>query len=106
MGDFKGMNPALAKTAMAKIQSKKAELDTESKTASSVLNDCVTRAFAGTQTGAMQGFVERINVALEKLYSYLDGSESNFASTLDKAIESYVVSDENVGSAYNNSDVE
>lgn len=106
MGDFKGMNPELAKVAMAKIQTKKSELDTESASAEQALTDAVTRAFAGRQTAAMQNFIIEINNALKNLYSYLDGNDSNFANALGKAIESYVVSDENVGSAYNNSNVE
>ena len=30
----------------------------------------------------MQGFIDRINAALERLYTYLDGNESNFAQKI------------------------
>ena len=105
-GDFQGMDPELAKQAMEKIKTKKAELDRESKSSSSSLRDKVNSTFAGTQTGSMQGFIDRINAALEKLYTYLDGNESNFAQKFNEVIQSYVESDENVSQSYNNSNVE
>ena len=106
MGDYKGMNIAKATDAMGMIQELKKQLTTESTTATTSLTDCVGKAFAGSQTGAMQGYITRINEALENLYSYLDGKESNFATTFNEAINSYAVSDENVASSYNNSSVE
>ena len=54
----------------------------------------------------MQGFIDRINAALEKLYTYLDGNESNFALTFEKTIQSYETSDENVSQTYANSQIE
>ncbi len=104
--NYKGMDPALAKGAMEKIVSKKSELDIESKNASSSLKDKVNNAFAGSQTSSMQSFIDRINAALENLYSYLDGKDSNFAQLLEEAIQSYEVSDENVSQSYNSSSVE
>lgn len=105
-GNFMGMDPELAKVAMNKIKAKKADLDTESKSASSSLRDKVNNAFAGSQTASMQGFIDRINAALEKLYTYLDGNESNFAQKFEETIQSYVTSDENVSQSYDNSTVE
>lgn len=105
-GNFMGMDPELAKVAMNKIKAKKADLDTESKGASSALRDKVNNAFAGSQTASMQGFIDRINAALEKLYTYLDGNESNFAQKFEETIQSYVTSDENVSQSYDNSTVE
>lgn len=105
-GNFMGMDPELAKVAMNKIKAKKQELDNESRSASSSLRDKVNNAFAGTQTAAMQGFISKINTALEKLYTYLDGNESNFAQRFEETIQSYVTSDENVSQSYNNSQVE
>lgn len=104
--NFMGMDPELAKVAMEAIRTKKAELDKESKNASSALSEKVTAAFAGSQTGSMQGFIERINAALENLYSYLDGKESNFAQKFEEVIQSYVTSDENVNQSYQNTKVE
>ena len=72
-----GMDPELARSAMEKIRTKKADLDTESKAASSALRDKVNSAFAGSQTASMQGFIDGINAALEKLYQYLDCNESS-----------------------------
>ena len=72
--NFMGMDPELAKVAMNKIKSKKNELDTESRNATSALRDKVNSAFAGSQTASMQGFIDRINAALERLYTYLDGA--------------------------------
>lgn len=105
-GNFMGMDPELAKTAMEKIRAKKSELDTESKNASSSLRDKVNNAFAGSQTSSMQSFIDRINAALENLYAYLDGKESNFAQKFEEVIQSYVTSDENVSQTYNSTDVE
>lgn len=105
-GNFMGMDPELAKVAMEKIRTKKSELDTESKAASSSLTEKVNSAFAGSQTASMQGFVERINAALENLYSYLDGKESNFAQKFEEVIQSYVKSDENVSQSYNNTEIQ
>lgn len=106
MNNMYGMDPELARQAMDKIKAKKSELDTESKSATSSLNDKVSNAFAGSQTGSMQGFIERINAALEKLYTYLDGNESNFATTFEKTIQSYEQSDENVSQTYSSTNVE
>lgn len=100
---FKGMDPELAKQAMEKIVTKKGELDVESKSSSVSLKEKVHNAFAGTQTGAMDGYIERINAALENLYTYLDGNESNFAKTFNNVISSYEQSDENVTSSYDGS---
>lgn len=105
-GNFMGMDPELAKVAMNKIKTKKSELDAESKSSSSALRDKVNNAFAGSQTASMQGFIDRINAALEKLYTYLDGNESNFAQKFEQIIQSYVTSDENVSQTYNNTNVE
>ena len=105
-GNFMGMDPELARSAMEKIRTKKADLDTESKAASSALRDKVNSAFAGSQTSSMQGFIDRINAALEKLYQYLDGNESNFAQKFEEVIKSYQTSDENVSQSYQNSSVE
>lgn len=105
-GNFMGMDPELAKVAMNKIKTKKSELDAESKNSSSALRDKVNNAFAGSQTASMQGFIDRINAALEKLYTYLDGNESNFAQKFEQIIQSYVTSDENVSQTYNNTNVE
>ena len=105
-GNMFGMDPDLARVAMEKIKTKKSELDAESKASTSSLREKVNSAFAGTQTGSMQGFIDRINAALEKLYTYLDGAESNFATTFEKTIQSYVTSDENVSSTYQSSQVE
>ena len=58
--NFMGMDPELAKVAMNKIKSKKNELDTESRNATSALRDKVNSAFAGSQTASMQGFIDRI----------------------------------------------
>ena len=91
---------------MEKIRTRKADLDTESKVASSALRDKVNSAFAGSQTASMQGFIDRINAALEKLYQYLDGNESNFAQKFEEVIKSYQTSDENVSQSYQNSSVE
>ena len=106
MENFLGMDPELAKVAMNKIKTKKSELDTESKNASSALRDKVNTAFAGEQTGSMQGYIDRINAALEKLYTFLDGNESNFAQKFEEVIQSYVTSDENVSQSYASSEVE
>lgn len=105
-GNFMGMDPELAKVAMNKIKAKKQELDQESKGSSSSLRDKVNNAFAGSQTASMQGFIDRINAALEKLYSYLDGNESNFAQKFEEVIQSYITSDENVSQSYNSANVE
>ena len=86
---------------MALISSKKAELDTESASATTSINEKITGAFAGAQTEAMQGFVERLNNALQNLYKYLDGADSNFASKFNDVITSYEVSDTNVSESYN-----
>lgn len=102
--NFLGMDPELAKTAMNKIKAKKAELDTESKRASSALRDKVNTAFAGAATSSMQGYIDRINTSLEKLYSYLDGNDSNFASKFNEFIQSYITSDENVSQTYTSKD--
>lgn len=104
--NFKGMDPALARTAMEKIKAKKAELDTESRYASTVLKEKVSNAFAGQQTNNMQNFIDRINDALEKLYKYLDGADSNFAQKFNEIIQSYETSDENVAQSYQNTTVE
>ena len=98
--NFLGMDPELAKAAMNKIKTKKGELDTESKRASSALRDKVNTAFAGTATSSMQGYINRINESLEKLYNYLDGNDSNFASKFNEYIQSYVTSDENIDQSY------
>ena len=100
-----GMDPELAKQAMEKIKNKKAELDTESRSATAALTEKVSLAFAGTQTSSMQGFIDRINAALEKLYSFLDGNESNFAQAFEKTIQSYITSDENVSQSYSGENV-
>ena len=54
----------------------------------------------------MQNFVERLNAALQNLYKYLDGAESNFASKFNEVITSYEVSDTNVSQSYNNTTFE
>ena len=64
--NFMGMDPELAKVAMNKIKSKKNELDTESRNATSALRDKVNSAIAGSQTARMQGFIDRITAALER----------------------------------------
>ena len=94
--NFLGMDPELAKVAMNKIKTKKAELDTESKRASSALRDKVNNAFAGTATNSMQEYINRINTSLEGLYNYLDGNDSNFANKFNEYIQSYITSDENL----------
>ena len=98
--NFLGMDPELAKTAMNKIKTKKAELDTESKRASSALRDKVNNAFAGTATNSMQEYINRINTSLEGLYNYLDGNDSNFANKFNEYIQSYITSDENLEQSY------
>lgn len=105
-GNFLGMDPELAKQAMVKIQAKKVDLERESKNSSASLTDKVNNAFTGTQTSSMNDFIARINVALEKLYAYLDGNESNFAQKFNEVIQSYITSDENVSQSYSNSNVE
>ena len=100
--NFLGMDPELAKTAMNKIKTKKAELDTESKRASSALRDKVNNAFAGTATNSMQEYINRINASLEGLYNYLDGNDSNFANKFNEYIQSYITSDENLNQSYTN----
>ena len=100
--NFLGMDPELAKVAMNKIKTKKAELDTESKRASSALRDKVNNAFAGTATNSMQQYINRINVSLEGLYNYLDGNDSNFANKFNEYIQSYITSDENLNQSYTN----
>ena len=102
--NFLGMDPELAKVAMEKIKTKKAELDQESKTASSALRDKVNTAFAGTATTSMQGYIDRINESLERLYTYLDGNDTNFASKFNEFIQSYITSDENVSQTYSGKD--
>lgn len=98
--NFKGMDPELAKKAMALISSKKADLDSESSAASTSINEYITKAFAGAQTSAMQGFVTQLNDALQNLYKYLDGADSNFASKFNEVISSYEQSDTNVAQSY------
>ena len=98
--NFLGMDPELAKVAMNKIKTKKAELDNESKRASSALRDKVTTAFAGTTTNSMQEYINRINASLERLYNYLDGNDSNFANKFNEYIQSYITSDENLEQSY------
>ena len=98
--NFLGMDPELAKVAMNKIKTKKAELDQESKNASSSLRDKVNTAFAGAATSSMQGYIDRMNESLERLYAYLDGNDSNFASKFNEFIQSYITSDENVSQTY------
>ena len=100
--NFLGMDPELAKVAMNKIKNKKAELDTESKRASSALRDKVNNAFAGTATNSMQQYINRINASLEGLYNYLDGNDSNFANKFNEYIQSYITSDENLNQSYTN----
>lgn len=100
--NFLGMDPELAKVAMNKIKNKKAELDTESKRASSALRDKVNTAFAGTATNSMQQYINRINASLEGLYNYLDGNDSNFANKFNEYIQSYITSDENLNQLYTN----
>ena len=100
--NFLGMDPELAKAAMEKIKNKKAELDTESKRASSALRDKVNTAFAGTATNSMQEYINRINASLEGLYNYLDGNDSNFANKFNEYIQSYITSDENLNQSYTN----
>ena len=100
--NFLGMDPELAKVAMNKIKTKKAELDTESKKASSSLRDKVNTAFAGTATNSMQEYINRINASLEGLYNYLDGNDSNFANKFNEYIQSYITSDENLNQSYTN----
>ena len=101
-GNFKGMDPDLARNAMALISDKKVELDSESAASSSAISERIAGAFAGAQTEAMQNFVERLNAALQNLYKYLDGAESNFASKFNEVIKSYEDSDINVSQSYSN----
>ena len=98
--NFLGMDPELAKVAMNKIKTKKAELDNESKRASSALRDKVNTAFAGTATNSMQEYINRINASLERLYNYLDGNDSNFVNKFNEYIQSYITSDENLEQSY------
>ena len=100
--NFLGMDPELAKVAMNKIKTKKAELDNESKRASSALRDKVNTAFAGTATNSMHEYINRINASLEGLYNYLDGNDSNFANKFNEYIQSYITSDENLNQLYTN----
>ena len=100
--NFLGMDPELAKVAMNKIKTKKAELDNESKRASSALRDKVNTAFAGTATNSMQQYINRINASLERLYNYLDVNDSNFANKFNEYIQSYITSDENLNQLYTN----
>lgn len=102
----KGMDPDFAKKAMEKIIAKKAELANATSTANSNINDVVSKAFSGQQVGAMQGFVGRINEALQELYNYLDGKDSSFAQTLNDAIASYETSDTTVASDYSSANVQ
>ena len=104
--NYKGMDPELAKSAMDMIIAKKAELASATNSANSNINDAVSRAFAGEQVGAMQGFVGRINDALQELYNYLDGKDSSFAQTLNEAIASYETSDTTVASDYSSANVQ
>lgn len=98
--NFKGMDPELARKAMALISATKASLDAESAAATASLNEKLSDAFSGAQTVAMQGFVDQINGALQNLYKYLDGNDSNFAQKFNEIITSYEVSDANVASTY------
>lgn len=104
--NFKGMDPELARRAMELIRTKKSELDSESSSATTAVSERITNAFAGAQTASMQGFVERINNALQNLYKYLDGNESNFAQKFNEVIQSYEVSDENVSKSYADANIE
>lgn len=52
----------------------------------------------------MQGYIDRINESLERLYAYLDGNDSNFASKFNEFIQSYITSDENVSQTYSGKD--
>ena len=104
--NYKGMDPELAKLAMDMIIAKKAELASATNSANGNINDAVSRAFAGEQVGAMQGFVGRINDALQELYNYLDGKDSSFAQTLNEAIASYETSDTTVASDYSSANVQ
>lgn len=99
-GNFKGMDPELAKSAMNKIKALKTSLETESSAASSAINEKLAGAFAGSQTSAMQSFVETINGALSRLYNCLDGNDSNFANKFNEIIASYEASDENVKQSF------
>jgi flagellum-specific peptidoglycan hydrolase FlgJ len=99
-GNFKGMDPELAKVAMNKIKTLKASLESESNAAAGSINEKLVGAFAGSQTGAMQSFVDTINGALRGLYNYLDGKDSNFANKFNEIIASYEVSDENVKQSF------
>lgn len=105
-GNFMGMDTELAKVAMDKIKSKKAELDTESKSSSASLSEKTSLAFAGEQVEAMQGFINRINAALEKVYAVLDGDDSTFAKKFASVIDSYEQSDKNVQESFTKSQVE
>lgn len=100
VNNFKGMNPDEARKAMEMIQSYKRDLDRETSQAGTSINERLTTAFAGQQVAAMQGFVDRLNAALQNLYKYLDGADSNFAAKFNEIISSYETSDANVSSTY------
>lgn len=103
---FKGMDPDLAKVAMDLIVSKKAELDATSSSARDSIQSGINSAFSGEQVFSMQGFVERLNAALQNLYKYLDGESSSFAQTFNEIIASYQESDANVASGYDSTNFE
>ena len=101
MNQSYGMDPELAKVAMAKIQDLKRNLSTEINSAGTEINQKVVTAFPGTQSGSMQNFVTSLTSALDDLYTYLDGNESSFAKVFEGTIASYIQSDENVAASYN-----
>lgn len=101
-GDLKGIDTVKAQNVMKAIQRLKSLLDSEYTQASSRLKNYVNDAFAGTQKDAINGYIDRLNKIIQNLYSYLDGDKSTFAITLNEVISSYVQSDVNVATSFNN----
>lgn len=106
MNNYKGMNTKDAQIVMGQIVDKKADVSKKTKEVTGIIIDEIVKAFSGNQVGAMQGFVGRVDEALQELYNYLDGKDSSFAQTLNEFIGSYDVSDETVASDYNSANVQ
>lgn len=98
---MKGMNPYLADQDMKNMKTIKNDLQKLSNDAVTELKNQVTKAFSGSQTEAMQGYINALNDVLLELYSYVDGKNSSFATILNETIASYDKSNSNVQSSYN-----
>jgi len=105
MALWNGMETDGAKVVMQNMIAKKGELSAETSNANTSIQEQINSAFAGDQVFAMQGYVDRLNNALQELYKYIDGNESSFAQNLNEYIVSYETSDTNVAQGYNSSGV-